>query len=93
MTEELFQAMGETKTIAETPWPSYDEAKTVDDEIELPVQFNGKLKTTVMISADADEATVKEVIHNNETVCGLLEGKTVVKEIYVKNKIYNIVVR
>jgi len=93
MTEELFQAMGETKTIAETPWPSYDEAKTVDDEIELPVQFNGKLKTTVMISADADEATVKEVIHSHSTVCGLLEGKTVVKEIYVKNKIYNIVVR
>ena len=93
MTEELNELLGFNKTIANTPWPQFDEAKTIDDEIELPVQFNGKLKATVTVPMDADEETAKDVIHNNETVCGLLEGKAVVKEIYVKNKIYNIVVK
>ena len=93
MTEELNEKLGESKTIAETPWPTYDEAKTIDDEIELPVQFNGKLKATVKVPMDAEEATAKEIVHNNETVTALLQDKTIVKEIYVKNKIYNIVVR
>ena len=93
MTEELNEMLGFNETIANTPWPQFDEAKTIDDEIELPVQFNGKLKATVVVPMDADEETAKSVIHNNETVCGLLEGKNVVKEIYVKNKIYNIVIR
>ena len=93
MTEELNEKLGESKTIAETPWPTYDEAKTIDDEIELPVQFNGKLKATVKVPMDAEESTAKEIVHNNETVTALLQDKTIVKEIYVKNKIYNIVVR
>ena len=93
MTEELNEKLGESKTIAETPWPTYDEAKTIDDEIELPVQFNGKLKATVKVPMDAEEVTAKEIVHNNETVNDLLQDKTIVKEIYVKNKIYNIVVR
>ena len=93
MTEELNEIIGNKDTIANTPWPTFDESKTVDDEIELPVQFNGKLKATIMIPADAEEQIVKDLVHNNETVCGLLEGKTIVKEIYVKNKIYNIVIR
>ena len=93
MTEELNEKLGESKTIAETTWPTYDEAKTIDDEIELPVQFNGKLKATVKVPMDAEEVTAKEIVHNNETVNDLLQDKTIVKEIYVKNKIYNIVVR
>ena len=93
MTEELNEKLGESKTIAETPWPTYDEAKTIDDEIELPVQFNGKLKSTVKIPIDAEESTVKEIVHNNETVNALVQDKIIVKEIYVKNKIYNIVVK
>ena len=93
MTEELFEILGMPQTIAETPWPTYDEAKTIDNEIELPVQFNGKLKSTVVVPLDADEAQVKEIIHNNSTICELLDGKNIIKEIYVKNKIYNIVVK
>lgn len=93
MTEELFALLGETQTIANTPWPTYEEAKTIDDEIEIPVQFNGKVKATVKTALDSDEASVKELVHSDSTVCGLLEGKTIVKEIYVKNKIYNIVVK
>ena len=93
MTEELFQILGESKTINETPWPQYDEAKTIDDEIEIPVQLNGKVKAVVKVPKDADEAIVKETVHANELVQKVIDGKTIVKEIYVKGKIYNIVVK
>ena len=93
MTEELNEKLGESKTIAQTPWPTYDEEKTIDDEIELPVQFNGKLKATVRVPMDAQEPVVKEIVHSSETINSLLQDKTIIKEIYVKNKIYNIVVK
>ena len=91
ITEELFNVIGNEKTIAETSWPTFDEAKTIDDEIEIPVQINGKLKATVTTALDSDEETVKKLVHDK--ISHLLEGKTIVKEIYIKNKIYNIVVK
>lgn len=92
ITEELWNvALGYNNTISYEKWPEYDEAKTINDEITLPVQFNGKLKTTVMISLDEDEASVKAKVHN--AIDSKLDGKIIVKEIYVKNKIYNIVVK
>ena len=93
MTEELFSVLAENKTINETPWPKYDESKTIDDEIEIPVQVNGKLKDKVLVEKDADQDTVKNIVHNSDTITAFLEGKNVVKEIYVKGKIYNIVVK
>ena len=92
MTEELYNKLSNT-TIAETPWPTYDETKTVDNEIEVPVQVNGKVKATILVSLDSDEETVKQIVHHNEAIQKQLEGKNIVKEIYVKNKIYNIVVK
>lgn len=91
ITEELWNMLGHDNTISYEPWPTYDEAKTIDDEKEIPVQVNGKLKTTVMISLDEDEASVKEKVHS--ALEGKLDGKSIVKEIYVKNKIYNVVVK
>ena len=93
MTEELFTILGETKTNNETPWPVYDEAKTIDDEIEIPVQLNGKVKAVVLVAKEASEEEVKAVVAANESVQKAIEGKTVVKEIYVKGRIYNIVVK
>ena len=93
MTEEIFEKIGETKTINETPWPEYDEAKTIDDEIEVPVQINGKLKGLVKVAKEADEETVKEEAHKLEAVQNAVEGKNIVKQIYVKGKIFNIVVK
>ena len=63
------------------------------DEIEIPVQLNGKVKDVVKVAKDADEATVKNAVQASEVIQKALEGKTVVKEIYVKGKIYNIVVK
>ncbi len=93
ITEELFELLGETKTINETPWSQYDEAKTIDDEIEVPVQVNGKLKGVVIVPKDAESEEVKSKVQEVETVQKAIEGKNVVKEIYVKGKIYNIVVK
>ena len=91
ITEELWNVFGHDNTIAYETWPTYDEAKTIDEEKEIPVQVNGKLKATVMIALDEDEASVKEKVHS--ALEGKLDGKTIVKEIYVKNKIYNVVVK
>ncbi len=93
ITEELFEIIGENNTIANTPWPTYDENKTIDNEIEIPVQVNGKVRATVAIALDSEEAVVKKVVHENTSVKNAIGEKNVIKEIYVKNKIYNIVVK
>ena len=91
ITEELNKIAGFEADISTYSWPEYDEEKTVDDEITLPIQFNGKLKATITISVDEDESSVKEKVHN--AIDSKLDGKTIVKEIYVKNKIYNVVIK
>ncbi len=91
ITEELNKLIGFKEDISTYEWPLYDEAKTIDDEIELPIQVNGKLKATIMISLDENEESVKEKVH--KTISDKIDGKNIVKEIYVKNKIYNVVVK
>ena len=91
MTEELWSQLGYENEIAYEEWPTYDEAKTISDEIELPIQINGKLKATIMINLDEDESSIKEKVH--KAIANQLDEKTIVKEIYVKNKIYNVVVK
>ena len=91
ITEELNKIAGFDADVSTYSWPEYDEAKTIDDEITLPIQFNGKLKATITISVDENESSVKEKVHN--AIDSKLDGKTIVKEIYVKNKIYNVVVK
>ena len=93
MTEELFNILGEKLTINETPWPIYEEAKTIDDEIEIPVQVNGKVKAIITAPKDAQQDEVKVIVDANDIVQKSIEGKIVVKEIYVKGRIYNIVVK
>ena len=91
ITEELNKIAGFKDDISTYSWPTYDESKTIDDEITLPIQFNGKLKATISINKDEEESSVKEKVH--KAIDSKLDGKTIVKEIYVKNRIYNIVVK
>ena len=91
--EEIWQILGHDKTLAYEPWPKYDEAKCVDDTIEMPVQVNGKVRSVVVIAKDADKDTVLSTVKADEKVAAALEGKTVVKEIVVPGKIINIVVK
>ena len=90
MTEELYQKIGGKEELAYKAWPTYDEAKTIEDEIEIPVQIKGKVRATITIKKDEDEEVVKQKA--KEAVAGQIEGKRIIKEIYVKNKIYNIVI-
>ena len=91
ITEELNKLIGFEKDISTYAWPEYDDTKTIDDEIEIPVQVNGKLKATIKIILDEEETLVKEKAL--DAISNIVDGKTIVKEIYVKNKIYNVVVK
>ena len=91
ITEELWNILGHSQTISYEKWPQYVEEKTIADEITLPIQFNGKLKTTIQIIPNEDEEVVKQKVQ--QAIASKLEGKTIIKEIYVKNKIYNIVMK
>ena len=93
ITEELWQQMGETDLLSVAPWPVYDEAKTVEDTIEVAVQVCGKLKCTIKLPADCDKQTAIDTALAEEKVQRAIEGKQMVKQIVVPGKIVNLVVR
>ncbi len=91
--EEIWESLGEKKLCSLSPWPEYDESKTVDNTVEVAVQVNGKLRATVELpmNCPAPEAIAKAKA--DERVLPFIEGKTIVKEISVPNRIVNIVVK
>ncbi len=91
ITEELWQLLGSTESIAYSTWPSYDEEKVKEDTFNLPIQVNGKLRASIDISMNLPKEEVEKIA--KEQVRSYIDGKEIVKEIYVKNKIYNIVVK
>ncbi len=91
--EELWQILGHDDTIAFESWPAYDESKTADDTVEVAVQVNGKLRATVMLPMNCPKDDAIALAKADERVAAAIEGKTVVKEISVPNKIVNIVVK
>ncbi len=92
ITEELWNTvLGNNESITYSTWPTYDETKIVEDTFNLPIQVNGKLRATINIEYDLPEEKIKTLVH--EKIASYLEGKNIVKEIYVKNKIYNIVIK
>ncbi|MEZ0536516.1 leucine--tRNA ligase [Caldicellulosiruptoraceae bacterium PP1] len=93
ITSELWDLMKFEGMIHEQKWPEYDEEKIVDNVIEIPVQINGKVRDTVKINVDASEEEVKKIVFESDAVRRNVEGKKIVKEIYVPKKIYNIVVK
>ena len=94
MTEELWEINFAGKgRVYQQKWPEFDEAKTVEANVEIAVQINGKVKATLMVGLDEAEDSVKEKAHEIKAIADLMAGKTVVKEIYVKGRILNIVVR
>ena len=93
IAEELWKRFGHEETITYESFPEFDEKYLVDDEIEVPVQINGKVKARVMVPADADQATVVGVAKSDERIAELTAGKNVVKEIYVPGRMVNLVVK
>lgn len=93
MTEELWAMLDLGGNLCDACWPEYDEAKTVEDVIEVPVQFNGKVRYKVVLNRNASQEEAFNVVHEHEDFAKQTEGKTVVKEIYVPGKILNIVIK
>jgi len=93
ITEEMWQVCGFEGMLANGKWCKWDEAKTVDATIEVPVQICGKLRATVKVASDADASTVIATAKADEKIAELLEGKNIIKEIYVPGKIVNIVAK
>ncbi|MBE6868450.1 MAG: leucine--tRNA ligase [Ruminococcus albus] len=91
--EEIWSIMGHDDTIAFEKWPTYDEAQLVEDTVEIVVQVNGKIKTKLNIAKDEDKDSVLAKAKADENVAKVIEGKNVVKEIVVPNKLVNIVVK
>ena len=75
------------------PWPTYDEAKTVDDEVEIVVQINGKIRDKMMVGADLDREGLQNAALESSRIRELTDGKTIVKVIAVPGKLVNIVVK
>jgi len=92
LAEELWHALGHEHTLAYEPWPPFDEALTKAEEVEVPVQVNGKLRSKVTVPADIDEASLQQVALADEKIRALLEGKQVRKVIVVPRKLVNIVI-
>ena len=97
MAEEMWENMGfaakHGKMAMQMSWPEYDESKTVDAQVEMAVQVNGKLRGTVIVPTDSDEATVVAAAMEQERVKKATEGMQVVKTILVKNKLINLIVK
>ena len=93
IAEELWKRFGHDETITYQAFPEFDEKYLVDDEVEVPVQINGKVKARVMVPADADQDTVVGIAKAYERIAELTAGKNVVKEIYVPGRMVNLVVK
>ena len=91
--EEMWSLLGHDDTIAYESWPTYDESKTADDSIEVALQINGKLRGTIMLPVNCPKDDAIAAAKADERIASAIEGKTIVKEIAVPNKIVNIVVR
>ena len=92
ITEELWQLMGNSVALSETKWPGYDSAATVDEELLVVVQVNGKLRSKLTVSAGVGEEELKALALSDEKVAPFIEGKTIRKVICVPGKLVNIVV-
>jgi len=90
---ELWEQIGEEGVVFRTAWPVADEELAREDEIEIPVQVNGKLVNVIKVAADSDEETIKAAALADEKVKARIEGKTVVKVIVVPGKLVNLVVK
>lgn len=93
MAEELWEMLGHNNTITYEAWPEYDEAKTIEDEIEIPVQVNGKVRATIKAHKDATAEEVEELVLANEDVIKFTNGLQIVKKIYVPGRIFTVVVK
>ncbi len=93
VAHELWEMLGEQSSLLRAPWPKYDPALAKEDEVEIPVQINGKLRSRIVVPADAPENDVRARAQADEKIGAMIAGKQIVKVIVVPGKLVNIVVR
>ncbi len=93
MTEELYETVIGGGYLHDCKWPEYDEAKCVEDSVEIAIQVNGKLKSRITLPVDMPESEALAAAKSDEKISAAIAGMAIVKEIYVKNKLINIVVK
>jgi leucyl-tRNA synthetase len=93
LAHELWEMLGEKGSLLRAPWPKYDPALAKEEEIEIPVQINGKLRSRVVVAADASDDVVRARAKADEKIAAMIAGKPIVKLIVVPGKLVNIVVR
>ena len=93
ITEEIWERLGHTESIAYETWPTYDEEKTILEEVTIGVQINGKLRSELTISTDLEKEEILKLAMKDEKIQNYIEGKEIVKSIVVPNKIVNFVIK
>lgn len=93
ITEELHERLGGEEMLVHTPWPQYDPDKTVDATLEIAVQINGKVKSTIVVAADEPEEQIREKALAEPKVSAVLSGMNIVKVIVIRGRIVNIVAK
>ena len=93
ITEEMWEKVGFEGRLYQTTWPKFDEAKTVDSEIEIPIQVNGKVRGTVRVAKDAKAEDIEAVVLENADIKKFTDGHEIVKKIFVPGRIYTIVIK
>lgn len=91
ITEELWEKLGHTESISYETWPAYDEAKLIDNEVEIVIQINGKVKAKLMVPTDTSKEKLEEIAMDDDTIKEQIDGKTVRRVIAVPGKLVNIV--
>ena len=92
LAEELWERLGHVKTLAYEAWPTYDPELVRDATVTVPVQVNGKLRATIEVAADADQAAILSIARTHEKVQSYLSGKTIRREVVVPGRLVNFVV-
>jgi leucyl-tRNA synthetase len=93
IAEELWERLGRTESLTYEPFPAADPQLLIDEQVEIPVQLNGKVRGHVMVAPDADADTTEAAARGDERVAALLEGKTVRKAVVVPGRLVNFVVQ
>jgi len=93
ITEELWSALGRTETLADMAWPVFDHAVASEEVITIVIQVNGKVRSRISVPADEEEEQIRLLARTDEKIARQIEGKNIVKEVYVPKRLVNIVVQ
>jgi leucyl-tRNA synthetase len=93
IAEELWQALGHTTSLAHEPWPEFDPQLAKEDTVEIAVQINGKVRSKIMVPADADQRQLEAVARADSRIAELLAGKQVAKVVAVPGRLVSFVVK